>query len=439
MKNSKNTKVKNKNDMLNIISLILPIICLSIINNIFVMMAIFIIQIFTIMCNIKKYKINFKAKEKNILIILILFFLTSVIIDLIGNYFYSTIKTTILIFLSIFLIFFTISTDKNKIKNVNKSFEYIVFFTLFLVIYSIILRKFGSLPSIYQAKDGLLYYRQYINLFGIKLYQNICGDIKIKYAVASLTGNPNTLSSLIDVSVAFMFLDFIMKGKEKNFPKKFMDFLMITILLYGAYIAHSRMGILILALLIPLCIIIKLTIDNFIKKQAFYFLLFISMISVILIIVIKPDLINKVDLNGREIMWNVAKSEINENVLKLNGLGSSGLVIKDITGKSISMHNAYLAFIIDYGILLFIIFLCYLIFKLIINMNYIINPKSKEKTLYAKLLIIFICLLLNGFSEGTFMTYSMYNYMFFICLFSMSLLKGVKGENDDNNFYPNIQ
>lgn len=397
------------NRYFNILSIILPIIGLSITENFVFLFAIFLLHVFTIFFNLSNtsYKIynNHKFILCFVILIIISYLLCLTSIDIL-----SSLKTTTIILGSSLLFLLVLMTNLNASQDIIKSFKFIIMFSAFLCIYGLVIRILGEQYII--DIDGSGNYIQRLSLGNITLSQSACGDKYFNFMVGSLTGNPNTLSYLSLFSIAMLSLCKI------KFWKKM---LLYIILIIGIFISGSRMALVSLILFGLYKIFLKIKSR---KLLAFYIVLLL-ILAIILILnfqIIYKDILS-IDLNGRNESWTYL---IKTFPLIGSGLGNDILKLHDI-GINSSTHNSYISLITNYGIFLSVIIL-FIMFLIILH-----TKKIKSNQLVNTCKALFILLLIAGISESVFLIYGWFNYLFLLVIFEM-----IRGDNNDNNIYTNV-
>lgn len=113
---------------------------------------------------------------------------------------------------------------------------------------------------------------------------------------------------------------------------------------------------------------------------------------------------------GREFIWNNFYNEISKNNLSvLWGLGSKA----DLGGgKSLNLHNNYLAVIANFGVIGFILYYGFWFFQIRLLLN-----RGKIGDYQISLLLVFFAILINGFIEVS----TLWHVMFFFNFMSLGL------------------
>ena len=420
--------MSNKIVKFNAIILLLMVILFTVESQIINSYKVYLIYILQLICIIYNVITNKEKKVNYIKIILsiIIFFVFTLIIDFFAEYTSETIITTIIVFTNIILLSIMIGTVEKKLDNeiYIKFCKYFFIFVIIICLYAIIIRYFGGIPTYYDAsEDGSIQYRQSVNIFGINFSQIVIPDrnISLGYGVASITGNPNTLSYLI-LFAEIIYLFFLERKDTKIKKVLYIAILTMTILM-----ANSRLAV----LLYMMMLIIRIFFISKLKTSADkkYSLMKISIgvalmiISFLILNMGKINIWEQIDFNGRNDMWNVALEEIKNNPLKMNGLGASGEILKIKLGKEISMHNTYLDFALNYGIFILFVFIIYNILLIVNSIrNLLASTNEKDIRRILVQIIFLIVLLIIGLSEGTVMTFSIYNLLYFYNILNLRII-----------------
>ena len=243
--------MSNKIVKFNAIILLLMVILFTVesqIKNSYKVYLIYILQLICIIYNVitnKEKKINYIK----IILSIIISFVFTLIIDFFAEYTSETIITTIIVFTNIILLSIMIGTLEKKLDNeiYIKFCKYFFIFVIIICLYAIIIRYFGGIPTYYDAsEDGSIQYRQSVNIFGINFSQIVIPDrnISFGYGVASITGNPNTLSYLI-LFAEIIYLFFLERKDGKIKKVLYIAILTMTILM-----ANSRLAVLLYMMLL---------------------------------------------------------------------------------------------------------------------------------------------------------------------------------------------
>ena len=418
--------MKNKIVKFNAVILLIITILLTVKIQVIGQYSIYLVYIFQLICiayNIAKNKEK-KINYIKITIAVVILFLITLIIDVFGDYTESTIVTTIIVFANIILLSIMIGTTEKEISNnVYKKFcVYFFKYVILITMYAIIIRFFGGMPTYYETTEsGSFQYRQVINILGVQFSQIVMGDnSSLGFGVASITENPNTLSYLI------LFAEIIYIFYLSYNDTKLKKILYVIILSIGIIIAGSRLAILlfILFFIVRIFFISKLDINENKEKSLFKIIVGIAIITILFLILSlgKYNILESLDLNGRENIWEVAFEEIKSNTLDANGLGSADEILKDKLKTETSMHNIYLKLILEYGIIITSIFIIYNIYILIKSVKLLLKITNEEDSNRILLqILIFMTILIIGLSESTIMTLSIYNILYFYNIFNIQI------------------
>ena len=107
----------------------------------------------------------------------------------------------------------------------------------------------------------------------------------------------------------------------------------------------------------------------------------------------------------------------------MNGLGASGEILKIKLGKEISMHNTYLDFALNYGIFILFVFIIYNILLILNSIRNLLSSTNEKDIRRILVQITFlIIILIIGLSEGTVMTFSIYNLLYFYNILNLRII-----------------
>ena len=384
-----------------------------------IILFILVLPLLGVLYNVKKNGGKLILRGKNIFIFITIFFIFTLVVDLLGGYYEETIKTTFLVFGSIYTTILMILSDPDPKETFLHFTKYLKRYVLFLVFYGLIIRFFGDTPVLYNISNNLVEYRQYCSILGIPFYQLVIGDSLIKYGICSLTGNPNTLSYLCVFAFAIVI------AMEKMSIKKIVE---IIFLLLGVCFSGSRLAIILCGLFIVIGIVLIQKIDSKeFKKRWDITLLCIGIIFILTILTLVlfdfkiSNVTEQIDLNGREIMWGAAKNAIEDNFFLASGLGGSEFIIKEYTDSTLAMHNSYLELMVNYGIIFPILFIGCNLYLLIVTIKMIKELEREERRMFFCQWLILICLFVIAFAESVFMNFSIGNLLYFYVLCNLLL------------------
>ncbi|MDD3304290.1 MAG: O-antigen ligase family protein [Clostridia bacterium] len=406
---------------LNIWAILVPIISLVIFDlTYFVVLIVNLFDILVILLNIKYYKKNENKTgiSSNIILLFIIFSMLSILLALFSLNSIHILQTTLLIVGNIGIVMLLIISDKEREYTIKKVFAYFLYIVVFLCLYGIILRVFGNQ---YITEVSANEYIQKLSLGGISFTQSACGDPTFGFMVGSLTNNPNTLSYFCIIALAIKLF------YKSN--KKIHGVIEYIALIIGLFISGSRLAI----ILFPITLILFYIYKKVQKKENRIIpIILLGMFAIGCFALLNIDYFtNKIDLNGRDITWTVAIEEIQNVNLIGGGLGSDNQLISEKTGIDASMHNSYLSFFVNYGIIISIGFLSFIIVTLVTRFKVVYLEKNK-----ALCYILFILMLIMALSESVFFVYGSYQYLFFYIMFHLYIVN--KEKKDDNNIYTNI-
>lgn len=365
----------------------------SIFNNYLIIVMTFIFQIAIVLRN-NKLENNFKIKTKHLLV-LVIFFASALIMALLGGDFEEKVGATLLVFIQIILIYLSIQSIKNKSEFFQYFCKYFIKFTFALSIYAIVLYFLGNQFQTYNV--AIKSYTQNLNLFGFNFFQtSLGGDVPGTYNVGSLLSNPNTLSYTCLLAMIMSLMFFANRKKIK--------LILINLLIVVALIlSGSRLAILLAIAIIPIYLFI-----NFLGKNALnkIFFVFVGILVLIGIIYNASAILSSINFNGRLELWATGLNNLH---LFGTGLNSDNLLIRKVLNTSISMHNSYISFAVNFGILPLIIFIIYIVAT--INKGI---KKIKRNSNIKILLFLLFTFLIFSLSEYTFFSCGSYNTLFFI-------------------------
>lgn len=374
----------------------------SIFNNYVLIVITFLFHIVIILRNnLYNSKNNLQKKsllKNRHLFVLILFFMLSLLLAFVSGNFNIKFGTTLLVFIQIILIFLSVKSTNNKNELFQYFCKYFIKFAFLFSLYAIILYFLGNKYQTYNT--SLHSYIQSFKIFGFNFFQtSLGGDTPGTYNVGSLFSNPNTLSytCLIAIIMSLLFL-----SNEKKIKVIITDLFLIV----GLIISGSRLAVLLAILIIPIYLL-----TTFIGKKAIYKVLLITIFifGLIALVYNLNYILTNVNFNGRLELWKTGISNIH---FLGGGLNSDNLLIQEKLHSNISMHNSYISFALNFGILPLIIFLLY-IFSTINK-----SVRQANGSIVSKVLIVLlIVFLIFSLSEYTFFACSSYNLVFFMILY----------------------
>ena len=350
-----------------------------------------------ILCFALNYKKNKSKINKKFFFFIIIGCIISILLPLYNPLFIKNISSTLLVWGTILLLFLIIATQETKEDIFLKVFKYFSYITIFLIIYGLIIYCFGNKSISYDLISNSYY--QELNIGGIRLIQSAVGDIKYGHFVGSLTGNPNTLSFMSIFSITyFLIIDNSKKSKR---------LLNIIICILGLLISGSRLGFVLLLLILLLDFALKKI--DFSNKKNTLGLLFVFMLIVLAISFNFNNIFTGIDLNGRNIMWEIGKNNIE---LIGHGINSDNIYIHNYLNTYSSMHNSYISLLVNYGIIISSFVILFFITTLINSLKY-----SHINDINRFIVIIYISLLIIGLSESVFLIFGYLNSLFFYIIY----------------------
>ena len=410
----KNVKDKNNIDKLTVVAIIIPIILMAL-NLITTLITIGIlgVQLAILSIKIKRRDGNITKKEIQILTFIVIFYLFTYIIDLLGNYRESTVITTTLVFINIILNFLIVCFTFNKKETFLFIAKVFVAFVSFLCIYGLVVRVLGGTPKPYEVTNGETQYRQVVNIGGIQLSQRAMGDSQGRFGVTSLTKNPNTFSYLI--LYAFVTNMILMNINKENNKKNTLNYLCMLLFLIGVYIAGSRLAI----ILIPLSYI-GIKIFSIKRKKTLSFII-IGGITIVLVVgiylLLNIESLKFIDLNGRDQLWAIMPEVFDDSLIIGQGLDSSRNIVLEKTGMDLTMFNSYFTMVANYGLIITVLFYAWGIYLVFYYLKKGKNEKNlKVKNLYILIVIILIIALIQGFVENNILRFSVWNTIYVVLL-----------------------
>lgn len=368
----------------------------SIFNNYLVILMTFIFQLAIILKN-NKLGNSFKVKTKHLLV-LVIFFTLALIMALLGGDFEEKVGATLLVFIQIILIYLSIQSIKNKNEFFQYFCKYFIKFTFILSLYAATLYFLGNQFQVYNS--AMKSYTQSLNLFGFDFFQtSLGGDVPGTYNVGSLLKNPNTLSY---TCLFAMIMSLIFFANSKKLKVILVNFVIaIALVLSG-----SRLATLLAVAIIPIYLFI-----TFLGKKALNKIFFVFVIILVLIGIIynANAILSNINFNGRLELWSAG---INNLHIFGTGMNSDNLLIRKVLNSTSSMHNSYISFAVNFGILPLIIFITYIINTI----NKGIKKIKRNSNVKILLFLLFIFIIFS-LSEYTFFSCGSYNALFFIVIY----------------------
>lgn len=417
-------KHKRKIENLIILSILAQLILIATgkINQI-LLLGTYFIQFIGIAYCLKEQKLVLSKAQKNMINFLIVFFAMVIFMVMFSIYRNETLTTTILVFINILVICIINFLDKEGriTKNILK---YFFIFVIFLAIYGIVLRVFGSTPTT-STINGITRSRQFLKIGGLTFSQIVMGRAGESYGIASLTQNPNSLSYFL---IYALIMNTVYAQVKKK--KKILHIALYGIIVVGIILAGSRLAV----LLIPVAYLIPKIL--FIKDKRKISIIILTMISVLILTVLLLTLMDisileNIDLNGRDLLWSNIPEIITNHMLTGEGVGSSILILEELLGvDKASMHNTYFVMISDFGLFLSLIIWVIIVLIVIKNIKELIKKEqniNKQQMVLAISIILII--LIQGMSESTIFTLSVPNILFF---YMLSTLIKIGGKNEES-------
>lgn len=378
-----------KTEKLNIFSIIL---LLTSTQMLFSNDRIMIISILLLgLCFIINYKYNNFFINKRHFLVIFIGCVVSMILPLYNSNFSKNIYSTVLVWGTILLLFLVVSTQNNKKYILINVFKYFSYITVFLILYGSFLYVFGNKFMAYDIMNKSYY--QQLNIGNMRLIQSAIGDLNGRFLVGSLTGNPNTLSFMSAFSIAY----FVILSNSKR------RILSLIICFIGLLISGSRLGIILLLIVLVLNYLLKKV--DFSNKKNIFALLFFIFIVFAIIIINYNTIYSNIDFNGRTLMWDIGKSNIS---LIGHGINSDNIFLYNYLNISTSMHNSYISLLVNYGVIIGSIIMMFFVIFLnnVLSCSY--NNKINRFIFVVSILILFI-----GMSESTFLIFNFYNSLLF--------------------------
>lgn len=236
----------------------------------------------------------------------------------------------------------------------------------------------------------------------------------------SLLDNPNALGEYAYLGCVFLFILAII---SKRLSIKIITLALIPIMLGGLVLSGSRT-----ALLMVISFYVLLLLYYPYYNRQFKNLLIISFLLILGFVLvdytfhlnfIKEQLRLSDALSGRDKIWKVMMTVINENWLYGVGYNNSTFVFNESGEFSTltSPHNLYLAVLMEMGIIPFIIMVTFFIGLILSNQNLIILNKGNHKTMYLIIFNIFyVSTLIGQFFEHGLFKLSTLNTVMFMCI-----------------------
>lgn len=236
----------------------------------------------------------------------------------------------------------------------------------------------------------------------------------------SLLDNPNALGEYAYLGCVFLFILAII---SKRLSIKIITLALIPIMLGGLVLSGSRT-----ALLMVISFYVLLLLYYPYYNRQFKNLLIISFLLILGFVLvdytfhlnfIKEQLRLSDALSGRDKIWKVMMTVINENWLYGVGYNNSTFVFNESGEFSTltSPHNLYLAILMEMGIIPFIIMVTFFIGLILSNQNLIILNKGNHKTMYLIIFNIFyVSTLIGQFFEHGLFKLSTLNTVMFMCI-----------------------
>lgn len=402
----------------------------SMLLNIFLILNNIIVLIFEVKAN----GLIIKKKDANMFVIILSIIMVVLIISIFGINLEKSLKTVIIYLGQVILLFLIFLFDYNKINNFCKFIKIFNIFITICILYALLIKLFGGIPQPYISGNGVSIYKQSLDIGGIHLSQITMGENIKNQSVSSLTGNPNTFSYLCMYAAAINISMINLNKHNKRRIKGY--YLLLLLSIFGIFLGGSRTAFIIMGLylLIYDYISIKSNGENYIKKrQVIICILAIILIGIIILMNKNQDIMKELlDLNGRELVWNIFFKTFENNPLFIAGLGNSTEVVAQSLGYELSMHNTYFTIITELGLFVGT-------FLIILNFVYVLGSLKKiayykGNTLYKELLRlsigISICILIKGLTEVVIITNNMESYLYFYLIFIQMALRG-RREDDE--------
>lgn len=416
-------KRKRRVENLIILSVVLQLILIAMGKmNQLLLIASYSIQLIGILYYLKEDKLLLTRIQKSMINFLLILFVLVVCMVMFSQYRSETLITTILVFINI--IFICVINFLDKDGRISKNIiKYFFIFIIFLAVYGIILRIFGTEPTT-STINGVTRSRQFLRIGNITLSQIVMGKPNENYGIASLTPNPNSLSYFL--IYALIINTVYTQTKKVKKQKKVLNFILYIVIIFGIILAGSRLAIILIpiAYLVPKILFMKNK-----KKISFIILLAISIILLILLYLLLIDfpILESIDLNGRDLLWSNVPRIISDHMILGEGVGSSILILEDMLGvEQASMHNTYFVMISDFGLLFTVITCILIIITVIKNIKRVIKNEysiTKQQQIVLAISMI-ILILLQGMSESTIFTLSVPSILFFYMLATLIKWEG---------------
>lgn len=236
----------------------------------------------------------------------------------------------------------------------------------------------------------------------------------------SLLDNPNALGEYAYLGCVFLFILAII---SKRLSIKIITLALIPIMLGGLVLSGSRT-----ALLMVISFYVLLLLYYPYYNRQFKNLLIISFLLILGFVLvdytfhlnfIKEQLRLSDALSGRDKIWKVMMTVINENWLYGVGYNNSTFVFNESGEFSTltSPHNLYLAVLMEMGIIPFILMVTFFIGLILSNQKLIILNKGNHKTMYLIIFNIFyVSTLIGQFFEHGLFKLSTLNTVMFMCI-----------------------
>ena len=384
--------MKNKYDAISLLLVLSVLLSSSIFSGTITTIASMLLLIIAVALKLNKDKNIVKNK---LIILIVLLLILQLVVSFVSGSISHNLHTIVLLFMQI-LLAIIVASEKNN-KRIDNFLGCLKIAILLLASYSIIVFFLGSRQQVFSNSLGI--YTQQAKIFGITFLQSsIGGDLPGTINVGSLIKNPNGMSFYVLIAIYTLYFS------KQSKKKKIIEF---AVLYCSLFLSGSRLAIIISGL-IPILIIYKRTQSGQFKK---FTKDIIVLLTILLIIWLSTSgiigEIKNINYNGRLERWSVGI----QNVTILGkGINEDIAILEKNRMTNTSMHNSYISYAINFGILPLIVLIAY---SIILVSNGYKYGKKQESTILLILLIISI-------SESIFMFYSGMNLLFFMILASLS-------------------
>lgn len=248
------------------------------------------------------------------------------------------------------------------------------------------------------------------------------------YRYSSILDNPNALG--VYAFIAFFIITLYMVLNTK-FKQRIVYALLYFITGLALIVSASRNSIVMIGIIYIVIIFYSRFLDKQLRKIIKY-LNITGILVIILAFIIKGEfMINLLRLNqgltGREDIWIYMLSEIKDNFVFGIGYNISNFLIEQTNLFDVSSpHNMYLGFLLDMGIIAFLILLLWIV-KLIVKNHKLINQnsnKTKHLILYNS---FYISYFIGQFFEFSFLKISAMNtFVLLVIALNMATIQSIK-------------